>query len=107
VRVFLLFGRKWLSRKKKGPHRLRLRQQAAKSPYPLPRKRERVKGYPLLIGQPTFPKFPESQRIVVFAVSFAYEDMQHGFVTRGVAVVNPLAAPRHPELAALLDMPAR
>jgi hypothetical protein len=47
------------------------------------------------------------QRIVVFAVSFAYEDMQHGFVTHGVAVVNPLAGPRHPELAALLDMPAR
>ena len=43
----------------------------------------------------------------MFAVSFAYEDMQHGFVTRGVAVVNPLAEPRHPELAALLDMPAR
>ncbi|WP_341896916.1 hypothetical protein [Sphingobium sp. YR657] len=40
-------------------------------------------------------------------MSFAYEDMQHGFVTHGVAVVNPLAGPRHPELAAPLDMPAR
>jgi hypothetical protein len=33
--------------------------------------------------------------------------MRHGFVARGVAVVNPLARPLHPKLAALLDMPAR
>lgn len=30
------------------------------------------------------------------------EDMQHGFVTRGVTVVNPLAEAPHPKLAALL-----
>lgn len=31
------------------------------------------------------------------------EDMQHGFVWRGVCVVNPFAEPTHPRLAALLD----
>jgi predicted nucleic acid-binding protein len=31
------------------------------------------------------------------------EDMQHGFVWRGVCLVNPFAAPAHPYLAALLD----
>ncbi len=30
------------------------------------------------------------------------EDMQHGFVTRGLTVLNPLAEPTHPKLAALL-----
>ena len=30
------------------------------------------------------------------------EDMQHGFAVRGVTVVNPLAAGRHPVLAALI-----
>lgn len=30
------------------------------------------------------------------------EDMQHGFVTRGLTIVNPLAEPAHPKLAALL-----
>jgi len=30
------------------------------------------------------------------------EDMQHGFVARGLTVVNPLAAPTHPKLAQLL-----
>ncbi len=30
------------------------------------------------------------------------EDMQHGFVTRGLTVVNPFAEPPHPKLAALL-----
>lgn len=30
------------------------------------------------------------------------EDMHHGFVTRGLTVVNPLAAPKHPKLAALI-----
>lgn len=30
------------------------------------------------------------------------EDMQHGFVTRGLTVVNPLAEPTHPKLANLL-----
>lgn len=30
------------------------------------------------------------------------EDMQHGFVARGVTVVNPLADELHPKLAALL-----
>jgi predicted nucleic acid-binding protein len=29
------------------------------------------------------------------------EDMQHGFVTRGLTIVNPLAEPEHPKLAAL------
>lgn len=32
------------------------------------------------------------------------EDMQHGFVTRGVTVVNPLLEDRHPRLAALLPV---
>jgi predicted nucleic acid-binding protein len=31
------------------------------------------------------------------------EDMQHGFVTRGLTIVNPLAEPAHPKLAALID----
>lgn len=31
------------------------------------------------------------------------EDMQHGFVTRGLTVVNPLAEPMHPSLAALIE----
>ncbi len=31
------------------------------------------------------------------------EDMQHGFVARGLTIVNPLAADRHPRLAALLE----
>lgn len=30
------------------------------------------------------------------------EDMQHGFVARGLTIVNPLAADRHPKLAALV-----
>ena len=30
------------------------------------------------------------------------EDMQHGFVSRGMTVVNPFAEPPHPKLAALL-----
>lgn len=30
------------------------------------------------------------------------EDMQHGFVTRGLTIVNPLAEPAHPRLAALM-----
>jgi len=30
------------------------------------------------------------------------EDMQHGFVTRGMTVIDPLAEPAHPKLAALL-----
>jgi len=32
------------------------------------------------------------------------EDLQDGFTWRGVTVVNPFAAERHPLLAALLDM---
>lgn len=31
------------------------------------------------------------------------EDMQHGFVTRGLTVVNPFAEKPHPKLAALLS----
>jgi predicted nucleic acid-binding protein len=31
------------------------------------------------------------------------EDMEHGFVTRGLTVVNPLHQDPHPRLAALLD----
>ena len=31
------------------------------------------------------------------------EDMQHGFVTRGLTVVNPLADDAHPKLAALIE----
>lgn len=31
------------------------------------------------------------------------EDMQHGFVTRGLTIVNPLADSFHPKLAALLE----
>ncbi len=34
---------------------------------------------------------------------FLSEDMHHGFVTRGLTVLNPLAAQVHPRLAALLD----
>ena len=34
------------------------------------------------------------------------EDMQHGFVTRGLTIINPLARPLHPKLAALLETPA-
>lgn len=30
------------------------------------------------------------------------EDMQHGFVTRGLTIVNPFAEPVHPKLAALM-----
>lgn len=30
------------------------------------------------------------------------EDMQHGFVTRGLTLVNPLAATEHPKLTAVL-----
>lgn len=30
------------------------------------------------------------------------EDMQHGFVTRGLTIVNPFAKPVHPKLAALV-----
>lgn len=32
------------------------------------------------------------------------EDMQHGFVTRGLTIVNPFRAEMHPRLAALLDL---
>ncbi len=31
------------------------------------------------------------------------EDMQHGFVARGLTIVNPLAAAVHPKLAALIE----
>lgn len=31
------------------------------------------------------------------------EDMQHGFVTRGLTIVNPLAADMHPKLASLIE----
>lgn len=31
------------------------------------------------------------------------EDMQNGFVWRGVTIVNPFAKPRHPQLEALLS----
>ncbi|MFT3967765.1 MAG: PIN domain-containing protein [Sphingobium sp.] len=31
------------------------------------------------------------------------EDMQNGFVTRGLTIVNPLGADTHPKLSALLD----
>lgn len=31
------------------------------------------------------------------------EDMQDGFVWRGVTIVNPFAKPKHPQLAALLS----
>ena len=30
------------------------------------------------------------------------EDMQHGFVARGLTIVNPFAEPAHPKLAALI-----
>lgn len=30
------------------------------------------------------------------------EDMQHGFIVRGLTILNPLAEPAHPKLAALL-----
>lgn len=33
------------------------------------------------------------------------EDMQHGFVTRGLTVVNPFAEPVHPKLATLVAAP--
>jgi len=33
------------------------------------------------------------------------EDMQHGFVTRGLTIVNPLEAVMHPKLATLLEAP--
>lgn len=33
------------------------------------------------------------------------EDMQHGFVARGLTLVNPLADKSHPKLAALLKTP--
>lgn len=33
------------------------------------------------------------------------EDMQHGFVTRGLTVINPLEPTMHPKLAALLEAP--
>jgi len=32
------------------------------------------------------------------------EDMQHGFVTRGLTIVNPLAEPKHPKLAPLVEI---
>ncbi|HKT15697.1 MAG TPA: PIN domain-containing protein [Allosphingosinicella sp.] len=32
------------------------------------------------------------------------EDMQHGFVTRGLTIVNPLAGGMHPKLSALIDV---
>ena len=31
------------------------------------------------------------------------EDMQHGFVTRGLTIVNPLAGDAHPRLTALIE----
>jgi predicted nucleic acid-binding protein len=31
------------------------------------------------------------------------EDMQHGFVTRGLTIVNPLADDAHPKLTALIE----
>lgn len=31
------------------------------------------------------------------------EDMQHGFIVRGLTIVNPLTDPAHPKLAALLS----
>lgn len=31
------------------------------------------------------------------------EDMQHGFVTRGLTIINPLANDTHPKLAALIE----
>lgn len=34
------------------------------------------------------------------------EDMQDGFVTRGLTIVNPLKSDRHPKLAALFASPA-
>ena len=34
------------------------------------------------------------------------EDMHHGFVTRGLTVINPLVTPTHPKLVALLDTSA-
>ena len=34
------------------------------------------------------------------------EDMQDGFVSRGLTIVNPLAETPHPQLARLLDSPA-
>ena len=34
------------------------------------------------------------------------EDMQHGFVTRGLTVINPLSEAVHPKLAALLETAA-
>lgn len=34
------------------------------------------------------------------------EDMQHGFVTRGLTIVNPLADEAHPRLMALLELEA-
>ena len=34
------------------------------------------------------------------------EDMQQGFVHRGLTIVNPLADTPHPQLARLLDLPA-
>lgn len=34
------------------------------------------------------------------------EDMQDGFVTRGLTIVNPLANTPHPKLAALFETPA-
>ena len=34
------------------------------------------------------------------------EDMQHGFVSRGLTIVNPLAETTHPHLARLLDSKA-
>lgn len=34
------------------------------------------------------------------------EDMQHGFVTRGLIVINPLAEKLHPKLAALMSASA-
>lgn len=35
---------------------------------------------------------------------FLSEDMQHGFVARGLTIVNPLATTLHPKLAAWLEL---
>jgi predicted nucleic acid-binding protein len=31
------------------------------------------------------------------------EDMQHGFITRGLTIINPLAGETHPKLSVLID----
>lgn len=40
-------------------------------------------------------------------VALLSEDMQHGFVHRGVTVINPFAEPMHPLLADALTRPPR